>query len=444
MKKILLIGAGRSSSTLFGYLKDLCSKDFCILTVLSKEFPDYILKQAKGVEIFKCDVSSDALLGEKIKESALVISMLPANMHIEIAKQCIEYQVHFLSASYVSEEMKKLDQDAVKNKVLLLNECGLDPGLDHMSAMHIIDGIRKEGGEIVGFESFAGGLVATKFDNNPWNYKLTWNPRNVVLAGQGGVAKFKESGTYKYIPYQQLFRRTEMIKIPGHGRFEGYANRDSLKYGSLYNLDNIQTLYRGTLRRPGFCKAWSKLVELGMTDDSYRIPDSHLLTKRAFTNLFLAYHPTDRVELKFQRHLQIAQDDFDLMEKMNYLGLFSDEPITINNGTPAEILQSIIEPKWKLDQADKDMVVMWHKFTYLLNGKMNEVHSSLVVEGENQVETAMAKTVGLPMAIAAKLILQGKISISGVQIPVLKQVYEPILGELKADYDIYFTEEKIT
>ena len=440
MDKILLVGAGRSTASLYHYLVDYCGRSGSLLEVFSQQYPSYHHGNTAGVKLVVGDIFTDGTLEQSASDASMIISMLPASLHLDIAKFCVERGIHFLSASYVSAEMRSLDQKARDRGVLLLNECGLDPGLDHMSAMETIHQIRARGGEILSFESFAGGLVAPASDDNPWNYKLSWNPRNVILAGQGGVAKFRESGTYKYIPYQQLFKRTELIQIPNYGRFEGYANRDSLKYEALYELEGIPTIYRGTLRRPGFCKAWQKLIELGMTDDSYILEDTNTMTKRQFTNLFLAYHPTDRVELKFQRFLNIAQDDFDLMEKMEFLGLFSDEAIKIERGSPAQILQSILEDKWKLGAEDKDMIVMWHRFKYKSEEEEREMQVSLVVEGSDQYETAMAKTVGLPLGIAAKSILEGKIKLTGVQIPVKPEVYQPILSELKESFGIEFKE----
>lgn len=437
---ILLIGAGKSSAVLIDYLNQLTEEFEWKIVVVSKEKMHSI---AENVLFFEADVFNDDRINDWILNTNLVISMLPATLHFPIAQKCLEYKKHFISASYVSEEMKSLDQQVKESGLVFLNECGLDPGLDHLSAMKIIDEIKSKGGVVKGFESFTGGLIAPKSDNNPWHYKLTWNPKNVVLAGQGGVAKFKQKGTYKYIPYQQLFKRTELISITGYGRFEGYANRDSLKYGDLYGLEGVETLFRGTLRQMGFCKAWNKLIQLGMTDDSYIIHDLQGLRYRDFTNLFLAYHPTDSVEVKFQRVLGIEQDDFSIIEKMDYLGLFSNDKIPLKSGTPAEVLQELLERKWKLEKEDKDMIVMWHKFNYDYEGQSHEMQSSLVVEGESQSKTAMAKTVGLPLGIIAKLILIGNIKSKGVLIPILPEIYLPVLKELSEKYQITFQEVKI-
>ena len=311
-----------------------------------------------------------------------------------------------------------------------------------MSAMQVIDNIRERGGKIILFESFTGGLVAPESDNNLWNYKFTWNPRNVVVAGQGGVAKFIQEGTYKYIPYHKLFRRTEFLDVEGYGKFEVYANRDSLKYREAYGLENVLTLYRGTMRRVGFSKAWNMFVQLGMTDDSYTIENSEGMSYREFVNLFLPYSPTNTVELKLRHYLKIDQDDI-MWEKLMELHLFdSKRKIELKNATPAQILQRILEDSWTLASTDKDMIVMYHKFGYEINGKKEQIDSNTVVIGEDRTYTAMAKTVGLPVAMAALLILNKKITTPGVQLPIRREVYEPILKQLK-NYGIHFKEYQV-
>ena len=323
-----------------------------------------------------------------------------------------------------------------------MNEIGLDPGVDHMSAMEVIDRIRDKGGKIILFESFCGGLVAPEHDNNLWNYKFTWNPRNVVLAGQGGTAKFIQEGTYKYIPYHRLFRRSEFFEVEGYGRFEGYANRDSLSYREAYGLQNALTIYRGTMRRVGFSKAWNMFIQLGVTDDTYTIENSEKMSYREFINLFLPYSPTDSVELKLRHYLKLDQDDI-RWDKLLELNIFdSTKFINIPNATPAQALQKILEDSWTLKAEEKDMIVMYHKFGYELNGEKKQIDSKLVVTGENQTFTAMAKTVGLPVAMAALKILNGKITTPGVQIPISKEVYEPILEELKT-YGVNFKEYEV-
>lgn len=443
MKNILVIGAGRSTYSLIKYLREQSATNNWKITIA--DF-DLSLAQSRAEDhantaALQLDVNDAEQRRSAVQQSDLVISMLPAHMHIGVARDCIEFRKNMVTASYISPEMEQLDEAAREAGVIMINEIGVDPGIDHLSAMKVLDKIRSQGGRMLIFESFTGGLVAPESDNNPWNYKFTWNPRNVILAGSGGAVKFIQEGQYKYIPYHQLFRRTELIDIENYGRFEGYANRDSLKYRHTYGLDNIPTIYRGTLRRPGFCKAWDVFVKLGMTDDSYILENSEEMTFRDFTNTFLAYNPYDSVELKLMHYLGIPQDS-ELMEKLKWAGIFDKSPVGLKKATPAQVLQHILEQKWQMEEEDHDMIVMYHKFGYELNGEKKMLESSMVSIGRNSRETAMARTVGLPVAIAAKHILNGNITTPGVQIPITKEIYEPMLAELE-EYDITFTEKEV-
>lgn len=444
MRKILIIGAGRSSSSLIKYLLDKSEEEklHLILGDVNLESAKEKLNNHPNASAILLDVFEVDKRRAAIKNASIVISMLPARFHIEVAKDCVVYKKCLVTASYISEEMKKLHSVVVANGLTFMNEIGVDPGIDHMSAMEVIDAIREKGGKMLLFESFTGGLVAPECDDNLWNYKFTWNPRNVVVSGQGGAAKFVQEGKYKYIPYQKLFRRTEFLTISGFGNFEAYANRDSLKYRSVYGLDAIPTLYRGTIRRVGFSKAWNIFVQLGMTDDSYNMEDSESMSYRDFINSFLAYHPTDSVELKLRHYLKIDQDDI-LWNKLEELDVFNaNKKVGLKNATPAQMLQRILMEHWTLKTNDKDMIVMYHKFGYELNGKKEQIDSQMVVLGDDQTITAMAKTVGLPVAIAALKILNKEITTTGVLIPIQKEVYGPILDELK-NYGILFKEQKM-
>ena len=444
MKNILIIGAGKSSSALIKYLLDTSEEENLFLTIgdISTENAHKLINNHQNATAIVLDVFDKKQREEQIQKADLVISMLPARFHLDVAKDCIAFNKHMVTASYISDEMKALDAEAKKKGLVFMNEIGLDPGIDHMSAMQIIDRIKDAGGKMLLFESFCGGIVAPESDNNLWNYKFTWNPRNVVLAGQGGAAMFIQEGTYKYIPYHKLFRRSEFLEVKGNGKFEAIANRDSLKYRSVYGLDDIPTMYRGTIRKVGFSRAWNIFVQLGMTDDSYTIEESENMSYRDFVNLFLAYSPSDSVELKLRSYLKIDQDDV-MWEKLIELDIFNPtKKIGLKNATPAQMLQSILEESWTLDENDKDMIVMQHLFGYELNGERFQIESSFVVLGENQTYTAMSKTVGLPVGIAAVNILKGKIKTPGVQIPISKEVYEPILKELEA-HGIIFSEEKV-
>jgi saccharopine dehydrogenase-like NADP-dependent oxidoreductase len=441
MRKILIIGAGRSASSLIKYLLDKSDSENLLVTIadLSEDLAQKKTGKHKNSRAISFDVNNEIQRKQEIQQADIVISMLPAHLHIEVAKDCVFYKKSMITASYVSEEMKSLDAKAEENNIVLMNEIGLDPGIDHMSAMKIMDEIKSKGGKIILFESFCGGLVAPESDTNLWNYKFTWNPRNVVLAGQGGAAKFIQEGTYKYIPYHKLFRRTEFLEVEGFGRFEAYANRDSLKYREIYGLQNAETCYRGTIRRVGFSKAWDVFVQLGMTDDTYIIDDSEQMSNRDFVNLFLPYHPTDSVEIKFRHQLKIDQDDV-IWDKLLELDLFSKSVVTgIKNATPAQMLEKILSYKWTLQPEDKDMIVMYHKIGYEINGEQKQIDATMVCLGDDQTYTAMAKTVGLPVAIATLKILNGEIQTKGVQLPISKDVYLPILEELE-QYGVIFKE----
>ena len=444
MRKILIIGSGKSTSYLLKYLLDKSITENLFITVgdLNINQAKTLIGNHENAKTIKLDVFDDTSRSQAIKDADIIISMLPAHLHIEVAKDCIAYKKHMVTASYVSPEMQALHDDAVANNLILMNEIGVDPGIDHMSAIQVLDRIRDKGGKIILFESFTGGLVAPESDNNLWNYKFTWNPRNVVLAGQGGAAKFLQEGAYKYIPYHRLFRRTEFLEIDNYGRFEVYANRDSLKYQSVYGLDNVKTLYRGTMRRVGFSRAWNIFVTLGMTDDSYTIDDSENMSYRDFTNSFLPYSHSDSVELKLRHQLKIDQDDI-VWDKLVELDIFNpNKPVGLKKATPAQILQKILMDSWTLSNNDKDMIVMYHKFGYELNGKKYQIDANMVVIGETQTYTAMAKTVGLPVAMATMAILNNKITTPGVQIPITKEVYQPILKDLKT-FGITFQEKEI-
>lgn len=445
-QKILLIGAGLSTQQLVPYLKNKIESHQWELRVLDRDGAVAAKRLGESIPYTSSgalDIKDEQVLAREIKGCQLVISMVPAHMHLPIAKMCLKFGAHLVTASYATAEMHELNAEVQREGLIFLNECGLDPGIDHMSAMKLLDAIRNDGGRVVLFESFTGGLLSpASEEGNPWRYKFTWNPRNVVLAGQGGAVKFLQEGKYKYIPPHMVFRRTEFMNVEGFGKFEGIANRDSLKYREVYGLENVETLYRGTLRRPGFARAWDSFVKLGMTDDSYQIANTHLLSFREFTNLFLAYNPSDSVELKLKYYLGIPQDS-DLMDKLIWAGLFSSQKFPFEAGSPAQCLEYILRQVWTLEESDKDLIVMYHKIGWEKNGERFMIESSMGVEGKSSIQTAMASTVGLPLAIAVRLILEGKIESTGVQLPMTAQWYNPILEELSTDFGVQFYEKSV-
>jgi saccharopine dehydrogenase-like NADP-dependent oxidoreductase len=442
MKKILVIGAGRSAVTLIKYLLDNSSANNWQVKVadFSIELADLAVGNHNNGKAIFFNVTDKKQRESEIENADIVISMMPASLHITVAKDCVRLGKNLVTASYVSTEIAELDEAAKQAGILLLNEIGLDPGIDHMSAMQVIDEIKENGGELTSFKSFCGGLVHPDYDNNPWNYKFTWNPRNVVLAGQG-TAQYIENGDYKYIPYTSLFERTEHIEVLDAGEFEGYANRDSLSYRKSYQLDDIPTLFRGTLRRKGYSEAWNVFVQLGMTDDTYKLENSASITNREFINMFLPFNDALTVEEKLCKQFSLTTDSV-IFQKIAWLSTFSENKVGIENASPAQILQKICEEKWTLGAEDKDMVVMQHQFEYVQNGEQKKLNSSLLVFGDDPRYTSMAKTVGLPVAIATKLILSGAIKSTGVKIPTTKDIYVPVLKELEEN-GINFVEELV-
>ena len=444
MRKILIIGSGKSSSYLIKYLLSKSEKENLFIIIADKYIAKTkaLLNNHSNSKALKLDVFDNVSRAKEILAADIVISMLPARFHLMVAKDCIKHSKNMLTASYISDEMLALNNKAIEKDIVIMNEIGLDPGIDHMSAMKVIDHIKEKSAKITLFESYTGGLIAPEFDNNLWKYKFTWNPRNVVLAGQGGPAKFIKQGHNKFIPYNKLFKRTQKLEVKNYGSFEGYANRDSLKYREIYGLEDIKTLCRGTIRKVGFSESWDVFVQLGMTDDSYTIENSMDMTFRDFVDLFLPYCAKDKVELKLQKLLNISESE-PIWSKLLEIDLFSSQKtITIDKATPAQILEFILCKSWSLDPNDKDMIVMTHKFIYELNNKKYQINSNMVCIGEDQTYTAMAKTVGLPLAIATLAILNSKITVKGVQLPVNKDIYNPILKEL-IDYGIEFSEYEI-
>ncbi len=438
MSTILIIGAGKSSSYLISHLLDTATSKNrkIIIADLSEEVASQKAANHPAATAKSIDLENLAERRMLIQAADVVISMLPPSLHPMIAQDCLDLNRHFFSASYESAFMRGLAEEIKSRGLLFLNECGLDPGLDHMSAMKIIHTHQTLGHTITSFKSYCGGVLAPESEDNPWKYKLSWNPRNVVLAGQG-VSRFISNGNYKYIPYHKLFKRLEQVHFEEVGSYVGYPNRDSLTYRRLYNLEDIPTLIRGTLRRPGFCESWNILVQLGLTDDSFTVDFPEGFTYKMLLETFLPEGNHEPIEERLKHYLpEITAAD---IERLSWLGLFDDKPIPKPNGSPAAILQLLLEEKWKLDTNDRDMIVMQHQFKIQTPKGEKQLVSSLVSKGDSSQLTAMAKTVGLPLAIAVDLFLDGNIKVRGLQIPVIPEIYNPILDALSAK-GLTFTE----
>ncbi|MCB9265361.1 MAG: saccharopine dehydrogenase NADP-binding domain-containing protein [Lewinellaceae bacterium] len=442
MNSILIIGAGRSATACIKYVLEKARERNWFVTVADAD-PKMAEAKVGGhpngrgtwLDVLKVNDRRDL-----ISRADVVVSLLPAHLHLEVAHDCIKLKKHLITASYVSQEMYRLGDEARDRELIFMGEMGLDPGIDHMSAMRQIARIKEQGGKVTAFRSYTGGLVAPESDDNPWNYKFTWNPRNVVLSGQG-TAQYLENGKFKFIPYNRLFEEYRTIQVPGMGDYEAYANRDSLLYREVYGLAGIPNILRGTIRTKGFCDAWNALVKIGLTDGGYPIVDSGKLTYHEFMEGYL--NPENNVGSVKDRIAGLIGEapDSAVMKKLEWLGLFRKKKIRMPNATPALILENLLLDKWKLKPNDKDMIIMQHEFEYQLGGKQKEVVSTLVMKGEDAQNTAMSKLVGLPMGIFVKLVMEGKITSTGVNIPVMPEVYEPVLEELE-QFGVVFSEQE--
>lgn len=440
MKKILIIGAGRSSTILIEYLLKQSEKYNWKITVTDNNLSlaQSKINQHPNGSAEELDVFDIPKRQQLIKDHDFVISMLPASMHPEVAEDCIRFGKSMATASYVSDTMKSLDKVAKEKNIVLFNELGLDPGIDHASAMKIIDQIHQQGGKIITFHSYCGGLVAPESNDNPWGYKISWNPRNVVMAGNG-TAEFLANGKTKLLPYQRLFEEHQTIKIDNY-TFDAYANRNSIQYIDAYKIPEVKNILRGTLRYEGFCKAWNVIVNLGLTDDSIFLDNLNSMTYNEWIELFLPESNLSTKE-KLKNIFQHRIDD-KVFEKLEYLKFFSNEKIkNPSKGTSAMILQAVMEERLQLKKEDKDWTVMYHYFEYELNGKQYIIESYFEDKGIDNNHTSMAKTVGLPLGITVKNYLLGKLHLSGVQIPVIPEIYLPLLDEL-CDFGIKFKEKK--
>ncbi len=440
MKKIFLIGAGRSATMLIEYLLKHAPTENWEVTIGDVSL-SVVLEKTKGhasARPIQFDIHDPAQTEVEVLRADIVISLLPAHMHLSVAHACVKFSKSLVTASYSTPDMEALHEEAIRKGVILLNECGLDPGIDHMSAMEIIRDINDHGGELNAFYSYTGGLVAPESNDNPWGYKFSWNPRNVILAGHG-TARYIEKGKYKYIPYNRLFGQVVPVVVEGLGSFDGYANRDSLSYRKTYGIESIPTLLRGTLRQSGYCASWDIFVRLGLTDDTYVVENSESMT---YAQLVESYLPMTSSVTSLEQAVAdfcgIALDS-DVMQRVLWTGLLSTQLIGLKSATPAQILQQLLEAKWKLKPGDKDMIVMQHRFEYVVGVKKFRRCSSLVVIGDDDIHTAMAKTVGLPVGIAARNILKGTITQTGVCIPVEAEICKPVLTELE-EYGVHFTE----
>jgi len=428
MKRILILGAGKSATALIDYLVDQAQHHDWQVVVAdrNKKLAEDKVEGRANASALELDILDADGRAKEIEDADFVISLLPPFLHIHAARDCVRLKTNLATASYVSKEINELNESAKDAGVLLMNEMGADPGIDHMSAMQLIDQIREDDGVVTSFQSYCGGLIAPESDTNPWHYKIAWNPWNIVRAGSGGADFIMNDKTF-HRTYEQLYKKCSVVEVEGYGEYAAYANRDSLKYKESYALENAHTILRATLRHPDFVKGWAAVVALGLTSDTKKMDVSGLTVKEWFTEA-----SSSTAGYTLSEKLKTIQAEPIAYELLQFLDFSTDEKLTVHGEqVHGKVLQSILEKKWELKPEDKDILVFQHDIEYEQDGDSKQIISSLVVKGENQTDTAMAKCVGLPMAIFAKLWLTGKISdLSGVQIPTMKKVYQPVLEEL--------------
>jgi saccharopine dehydrogenase (NADP+, L-glutamate forming) len=434
MQDILILGAGKSATILIEtLLEEAIENNWFIhvadvqVAVAEKKIAGHARAAAYGINL-----ENDDQLTELLSRADAVISMLPPPLHLKVARKCVQLKKHFLNASYLTLEIQALDEEAKAAGVTILTEMGLDPGIDHMSAMEMIHDIRKQGGHIFMFRSHCGGLISPESDNNPWHYKISWNPKNIIMAGKDG-ANYLYNAHTNHVPYGELFDAERTVDVPGYGKWAWYPNRDSLPYIGKYSLQGVEDFVRTTLRHPDFAAGWSKIVSLGLTDDSYQSDTTNVTIKDYFKPYLKDMENWSPLEQEQFRFLELEREDV----------------LNLGMVTPADVLQSIVEKKLALEEKDKDLIIMLHEIGYFDDASYTDDSSeeriggsqlarrvvykkaSLVVKGENAVHTAMAKTVGLPLAIAVRNILNGKITRRGVSIPILPEIYEIVLRDLE-------------
>lgn len=442
MKKVLVLGAGRSATALIDYLLQHASAGDYRVVVADAQVA--LARQKVGGhprgEAVGLDAADAPARRGLVEACDVVVSLLPPTLHVEVARDCLASGKHLVTASYVSDALRVLDADARARGLVFMNELGLDPGIDHMSAVQRIRHIQQQGGRITAFYSSTGGLVAPESDDNPWHYKFSWNPRNVVLAGQG-TAQYLEQGRMRFIPYHRLFEQYRLIQVPGMGEWEVYANRDSLQYQAAYSLQEAETLFRGTIRHRGFCEGWNALVRLGLTDPHFVVPNSEAMTYAGLVEALLGNAP--HCGSLHERVAQLLHIDVEgtVMQQLAWLGIFEERPIGLKNASPALALEQLLLEKWAMQPHDRDMVIMQHIFDYVLEGRQHRLTSTLVAKGDDSVHTAMARLVGWPAGIFARRLLLGASAPVGVRIPTDPEVYEPVMAELEA-LGVRFVEEE--
>ncbi len=434
MKRILVLGAGLVSRPIVQYLLDQEGFEVTVASRTVSKAEALIEGRSKG-KAMPLDVKKDEETLEKlVAEHDLSVSLLPADQHVMVAKLCLKHKKHMSTTSYISKEMADLDEDAKAKDLTFINECGVDPGMDHMSAMRIIHSAESKGGKIVSFRSYCGGLPAPEANTNPLGYKFSWAPRGVLVAATND-ARYLKDGEIVETPGTELFKNPEIVEIEGAGTFEGYPNRDSMPYKDMYGLKDVKTMFRGTLRNPGHCAAWYPWIQLGLFDQKPR-SDLNGLTYRRFIQGFVDGAGNIAHGLAVKTGLP---EDAPTVTNLEWLGMFQDDVIPLSEGGNIDVMANRMLKKCPFLKGERDLLVMQHEFVIEYPDHKENVFSSMVDFGIPDGDSAMARTVSLPVAIATRMILDGGIEKRGVVAPIEPSVYNPILDEL-ATMNITFNE----
>jgi len=440
MTTILVAGAGKSSIYLIEYLLTHASRNKWKVIVADGDGKaiDEKIGNDRHAEKAVIDITSAAEREPLVKKADIVVSLMPPHLHIHLAKDCLKYKKNLITSSYVSEELKQMDAEVKKAGLMFMCEMGLDPGIDHMTANKIIHSIHRVAGSIYSFKSYCGGLIAPESDDNPWHYKFSWNPRNIVTAGLGG-AKYLSNGKEAMVPYEKIFDNNKKIKVDNLGSLAYYPNRDSLKYLETYEIPDIKTFLRATLRYPAFCRGWQALIQLGLTNTE----DGFVKDGQTYLSWLMAHNGLSSgkaIEGAIAEKLGVEKDD-KLIGMLRWLGIFDDKALGNGKSSSGDILLTLLLDKWQMEPHDKDMVVMQHEIEYIHREQKTKLTSSMVLIGEGRDHSAMAKTVGLPMGILTKLVLTNKVTPpTGVLIPNMPAVYKLVLAEL-VQHGIAFADE---
>jgi len=437
MKKVLILGAGLVAGPAVRYLLEKSEFEVLVADQVPEKAAELVDGHPGGT-VLTIDAGDPDVLSQYVQKADTVVSLLPWTLHPTIARLCLEHKKHLVTASYVKEEMAALNQEAKKNGLLFLNEVGVDPGLDHMSAMQIIDNVKAKGGSIKSFYSYCGGLPALDSNNNPLGYKFSWSPEGAMLAATNNGRYLDEERVIE-VPGSKLFEHYWLKSIPGAGVFEAYVNRDALPYLKIYGLEHVTGMYRGTLRNVGYCETWSCLKKLGLLNRKMKFDFAEVTPREVMANLVHSEHGDIRIHVA--NYLKVPVHSLTL-KKLEWLGLFSEKKLPLGTVSIFEMLAYTLKQKLIYDEGEHDLLILHHEFEVEYpNKKRGRIQSTLIDTGIPGGDSSMARLVGYPVGIAARLITEGKIPLTGVHIPVVKQIYEPILSEL-ATMGISFVERQ--